>query len=237
MSGRALVLQQQADAPPALLADWAHARSVDLLAVRADLAPRLPSPRGFDCAVVLGSDEHADDLTVPWIVRELDWLRAAGRQALPMLGICFGAQALAVALGGAVRAAPEPEIGWVRVATDDPQLVEEGPWFTWHEDVIVVPPGALEIARNSVGVQAFLAGPHLGVQFHPEVTTAVVEAWSASDGATRQLAAAAQDPELLVLDARRHADAARGAAFGLFDAFLARARRSAAAPAPEYHKS
>ena len=105
-----------------------------------------------------------------------------------------------------------------------PELVAAGPWFTWHEDLIDLPERAVEIARNDAGVQAFTAGAHLGVQFHPEVTRAVVHAWASTDGGARQLALAAKDPARLTVDGAPTPDAARIAAFGLLDAFLARVR-------------
>ncbi len=221
---RGLVLQQQRDAPPALLDDWGRERGLALDVVRADLEPALPAPQRFHFAVALGSDERADDLSVSWIPRELEWLRCADQAGLPVLGICFGAQALAVALGGAVRTAPVPEIGWVTVQTDAPALVAPGPWFTWHGDLIDLPERAVEIARNAAGVQAFTTGAHLGVQFHPEVTAAVVEAWASTDGGARQLALAAKGPSRLTVDGAPTPGAARIAAFGLLDAFLARVR-------------
>ncbi len=222
----ALLLQQQQDAPPALLSEWIAARGLDVTVVRADLAAELPEPARFDLAVVLGSDESAGDRSLRWVALELDWLRGAAARGLPVLGICFGAQALAVALGGRVRRAERPEIGWVSVDTDAPELVGSGPWFTWHHDVIELPDAATEIARNDACTQAFVAGAHLGVQFHPEVTVAVVEAWADAGGGARQLAAFAETRERLMAESWRRQAAARDSAFALFDAFLARARPS-----------
>lgn len=222
MTARALVLQHQHNAPPALLADWAAAREVGLEVVRADTADALPGPDRFDCAIALGSDHSAGAGSPAWVARELDWLRLAHAAALPVLGICFGAQALAVALGGAVGRAQQLEIGWVYVQSDAVDLVEPGPWFTWHEDVIVLPPGATEIARNAVGPQAFVAGASLGVQFHPEVTPDVTAVWAARPRGVSQLAHAGLQLERLVHQGRRNGPRARAAAFRLFDAFLAR---------------
>ncbi len=51
-----------------------------------------------------------------------------------MLGICFGSQLLARALGGEAMRGRRPEIGWVSIHTDDPELIAEGPWLEWHYD-------------------------------------------------------------------------------------------------------
>lgn len=203
MSG--LVLQTQADAPPGLLADWAEHRGLALELVRVDERPALPDPRGFDFAVLLGSTASIVERREPWIAGVLEWLRAADAAAVPILGICFGAQALAAALGGRAYRLPEPEIGWVTVATAAPERIPAGPWVAWHEDGFKPPPLADELARNACGVQAFALRGHLGVQFHPEATRAIAIGW---------------DRE------RRHgfgAGPAQTAAEQLFDAFAARA--------------
>jgi GMP synthase-like glutamine amidotransferase len=137
-----------------------------------------------------------------------------------VLGLCFGAQALAAAMGGDVARLPRPEIGWVRV-DDAAGPVSHGPWFAWHEDGFTVPPGARPLGHSSTGPQAFAAGPHLALQFHPEVTPAIVDGWVDTGG--RQLADEALDPEALRDETARWAPAAREAALGLFDRWLAMA--------------
>src|SRR4029079_18975467 len=82
--------------------------------------------------------------------------------------------------GATVSRAPETEIGWVEVEGDDGF---GGPWFTWPAYVFDWPPGAPELRRAGSGVQAFAAGPSVGLQFHPEVTPAIVDDWL--DGAPR----------------------------------------------------
>ncbi len=121
-----------------------------------------------------------------WIDRELDLLREADRAGVPVLGICFGGQALAAAHGGEVVAAPAAEIGFTPVDSDDPDLVPPGPWMQWHHDVFTVPPGGVEVARNAVGPQAFRLRRNLGLQFHPEVDAAIVASWVEMGGAAAQ---------------------------------------------------
>ena len=227
MRARALALQHQPDAPPALLGDWGRERGVELHVVRADLEPRLPEPDGFDFAVTLGSDASAGERSLAWVAREIEWLRTADRLALPVLGICFGAQALAVALGGGVRRRALLEIGWTTVDSSEPQLVGHGPWLAWHEDAIALPPHAREIARNASGTQAFTAGVHVGVQFHPEATPAVANAWADSSHGARQLGRVRLDRERLQREGAASAAAAGAGAFRLFDAFATRNARSA----------
>jgi hypothetical protein len=66
---------------------------------------------------------------------------------VPVLGICFGAQALAAALGGQAIRAERPEVGWTPIQTHRPDLIEPGPWFQWHSDRWVLPDGGRRQAR------------------------------------------------------------------------------------------
>ena len=136
---------------------------------------------------VTGLDTGADDYVVkPVDLNELAArLRSLVRRALGagvgVLGVCFGGQLLAHALGGEVTRSPHPEIGWYEVHSNNPALVPHGPWFQWHFDRFSLPPGAVAVARNLGTTQAFVQGRALGLQFHPEVDSAVVEDWVAGD--------------------------------------------------------
>jgi GMP synthase-like glutamine amidotransferase len=149
---------------------------------------------------------------------------------VPVLGLCFGGQALAAALGGEVETAPAPELGWTEIETDEPELVPPGPWLEWHYERFSVPPGATEIARTDAASQAFRHGRHLGVQFHPESTVEIVERWAESD-AERLAALGHGDGGALIAATPEEREAARTAAFALFDGFLERANDPAASAA------
>jgi GMP synthase-like glutamine amidotransferase len=157
----------------------------------------LPTLDGVDHVVVLGAIPSVNDPD-PWIAAELDWLREADRRGVPILGICFGGQALCVISGGQVEKAPRKEIGWTMIspvgsdlvpagpdrvpAGSDlvpagPVLVPAGPWVDFHGDRCLVPPTATVLASNDLCVQAFSVGRHLGVQFHPEVDGAQLKRW------------------------------------------------------------
>jgi GMP synthase-like glutamine amidotransferase len=218
---RAVVLQTQADAPAGLLADWAGRRGIELDVVRVDLDEPLPDPHERDFAVALGSGATAAGGGPPWVEREIEWLRAADAAGLPVLGICFGAQVLAAALGGCVRRLERPEVGWVTVETADAEHLPAGPWLAWHEDGFTLPPLAYELASNAFGVQAFCLGRHLAVQFHPEVTPAIVRDWADEDHG--DLDRAGSTREALDAATAEHAANAARAAEKLFDSFAARA--------------
>ncbi len=156
----------------------------------------LPGFDGVDHVVVLGAEwsVYDDSPDRAWIADELDWLRRADEAAVPVLGICFGAQALAAALGGRVRAAPRKEIGWSTIETFDPELIPHGPWLEFHGDQCFPPPEANVIARNEVGVQAFAIGRHLAVQFHPEADGEQLRLWLEAGG-REQAQLAGTDPD------------------------------------------
>lgn len=216
-----LVVEQQPDAPAGVLGEWAAARELATRVAHPAEARPLPPPRGggYAAVAVLGSDRSVRASTDAWVDEEVTWLAGVVEAGVPVLGLCFGGQALAAALGGVVSRLERPEIGWVALAGARAPIAA-GPWFEWHEDGFTTPPGAEELARSAAGVQAFALGPHLGLQFHPEVTTAIVGSWADSGG--RQHAEQELDATSLGAETARNAPAARDAAFALFDAWAAR---------------
>jgi GMP synthase-like glutamine amidotransferase len=162
---------------PGLLEPWAAGGGYRLELCRADAGPPLPDPRGYDALVVLGSVESARNGAIGWVRREQQVVDAAIGHDVPVLGICFGGQMLAQALGGRILACDPPEVGWQVIETSDPAAVPAGPWLLWHGERFTVPAGGQEIARSAACPQAFRYGRHLGLQFHPEVTAELLTAW------------------------------------------------------------
>jgi GMP synthase-like glutamine amidotransferase len=160
----------------------------------------LPPLDGVDHVVLLGAVWSVYDAATigHWIGAELDWLREADRAGVPVLGICFGAQALSAAMGGQVEPVGYSEVGWTTVESLDPEIIEPGPWMEFHNDRCLPPARARLLARNQVGVQAFSVGRHLAVQFHPEVDGEQLKRWLDSEGARAQAERAGQDPDELV---------------------------------------
>src|SRR4051794_1098290 len=150
----ALVLQHGDWGPPGLLADWLRARGIPFDLHRTYVGEPMPSPDGYAFVVSLGSDRNPRDVDDPAVAAELELLARAVELDTPVLGLCFGGQALAAVLGAPVTPAPVPELGWCAIETDDPALLPPGPWLEWHFERFGVPPGAVEIARSPSGPQA-----------------------------------------------------------------------------------
>lgn len=223
----ALILQHGPTGGPGLLAEWAQERQIEVEIHHTDRngTQRGSTPTVEDRPFVacLGSRNNPNDREVPAVIETLDVIRAALDASVPVLGLCYGGQVLAALTGGQVERSPDPQHGWFEIESDAPQLVPEGPWIEWHYDRFSLPPGATELARTGDTVQAFVLGPHLGVQFHPESTIEIVENWARAD--RERLAEIGIDDGVALLEqGRGHAVAARDAAFALFDAFWNRAR-------------
>jgi GMP synthase (glutamine-hydrolysing) len=164
-------------------------------------APGAVGPSDTALLVVLGSSDAAYDDTLPWLAAERAHVERAVALGIPVLGICFGAQLLARVLGGTVGRAPRPERGFTRIDSTDEAALPAREWLQFHDDAFTLPPGAQLLAANAVGVQAFRHGPHLGVQFHPEITPAAFDAWVESWRAAGELDRVAATTDLPALKA------------------------------------
>jgi GMP synthase-like glutamine amidotransferase len=215
---RALILQHEEPTPPGHVTEWLAAHGADVDTWRIDIEDRDVDPRDYDLIVSLGSEFAAFDDSKPFVVREVDLLRDAVGDDVPVLGLCFGGQILARALGGEGFRVEQGEIGWLPVRSSDPDLVPEGPWFQWHFDSFSVPHGATVIADTDVGPQAFVAGRSLGLQFHPEVTTQIMDDWVRVY--RHELDGDGVDPDALLEETNRIARESRARAMQLFERFL-----------------
>ncbi len=147
-----------------------------------DALPTYESIGDSDLILLLGSDRSAHEPKWADVVEnESAFVRAALRAGTPVMGICYGAQLMARALGGTSWRADVAEVGWQRVDTVDDQLCPEGPWGQLHSDVFAPPPTARVLGTSWRGAQCFiddsLGARSIAWQFHPEVTAKTYERW------------------------------------------------------------
>ena len=174
----------------------------------------------YDAVVVSGSQLAVYD-DRDWIHELTEWFRRTHAADVPTLGVCFGHQFVAQALGGRVVDMGRYELGYREVSRvgEDPLFADVPRRFTsfeTHSDrVAELPPGAATLARNEFGVQAFRVDSAYGVQFHPEYDreTAewVIDGKELSEERRREVLATVTDEA--VADART--------ATRVFDSFLA----------------
>jgi GMP synthase-like glutamine amidotransferase len=216
---RGLILQHGDDGPAGILADWLAERGIEYETHATWRDPLPGDPSAYGWIATLGSEHTpgADD-GPEWIDAEIDFLTGALAAEVPVLGLCFGGQALAVAAGGKVNRADPSEVGWLEIETADPELIPAGPWLHYHYDQLEPPAEAQTLAQSPAGPAAFVLGRSLGLQFHPESTPAIAAEWARQDP---QLADA--DANRLANEGERAAAAAETAARRLFDAWWARA--------------
>lgn len=201
----ALVIQHADHEGLGLLADWLPAAGLQLELCRPYAGDAVPPAAERDALVVLGGPQSVLD-GIEFLAAEERLLADAVHRGVPVLGICLGAQLLAVAAGGEVRvgaAGPERGAALVRksdVAGRDPVFVDVpllADVVAWHaEEISRLPAGAILLAAGSrYPHQAFRVGERAyGLQFHVEATPEMVELWARHDGldAARLLPAVAE---------------------------------------------
>ena len=229
----ALVLQHLDDGGPGLFAEYAEGAGMPVQVLRHDLGEPLPEhDRLVDYSVlcICGGTQGVNDPD-PWIDREVELVKAAAGINLPVVGHCLGGQMISKALGGEVHSGAVTEFGWQRlVAADNPTARawlghDGGPFeaMQWHNDVCTLPPGAAPLLegehwRN----QAFVAGNMLAMQFHIELTAALINHWTVK---LRHLvpppSASVQSVEEVTEQTPRNLEISRRLAFRLYRTCLA----------------
>lgn len=148
----------------------------------------LPPPELPRGVVITGSSAFVTD-RLEWSERAARWLPLVVAREVPVLGICYGHQLLAHALGGEVGDNPRGrEIGTIEVdltpdAAGDPLLGGLGPRLVVSashlQSVLRMPEGARRLASNELDAnQAVRFGPRAwGLQFHPEWDDEVARAY------------------------------------------------------------
>jgi GMP synthase-like glutamine amidotransferase len=187
-----LVIQHDLDTPIAALGPPLTALGVRTATWYPNRYPEPPAG-GFDGLVVLGGVMNPDgtDGDAP-LEREREVIARAHASGLPVLGTCLGAQLIAQALDGSAGRMPAGEVGWVRAeltpeAASDALFADvpaELEVLEWHNYECAPPEGATVLARSAACVQAYRVGATTwGLQFHVEVTRAILEDWAETGAA------------------------------------------------------
>jgi GMP synthase-like glutamine amidotransferase len=185
------VFQHAADVVPGYFVDWLEARGLPYRVFHPYRGEPVPADaRAFSGLCLMGGPMSVND-PLPWIEGELALIRAADEAAVPVIGHCLGGQLIAKAFGAPVARHPVKEIGWGEVAVTDARLAarwlgEDAPasleLFQWHGDSFALPPGARAFLSSALcSNQAFAIErggyAHVGMQFHCEMTPALIRAW------------------------------------------------------------
>jgi len=188
------ILQHHDDAGPGYFEEWLRAGRIDYQLVRLDHGEAVPDDASAFAGICsLGGPMSVHD-ALPWVAPELELLRGAVAEGVPVIGHCLGGQLLAKALGAEVRRNPVKEIGWGKVAITNAVLARE--WlgatpaefemFQWHGDAFATPARATNFlssrwCENQAFVVEHAGVAHIGMQFHCEATAAIVRMWTADD--------------------------------------------------------
>ena len=183
---RVIAAVHQDDAGPVVFGDVVRELGHELVEWRPQDGPP-PPPDGADAVFVFGGAMHVDqEEQHPWLVPEREWIRSLLDSGVPTLGVCLGAELLALAVGWELVRLRVPEIGWhdveLTAAGRDDQLLGGLPArfasLQWHSYAVEPPAGAPVLAVGAACAQAYRVGEHAwGIQFHAEVDAATIEHW------------------------------------------------------------
>ena len=186
-----------------------------------------PELDGDLAAVVsMGGDESAYD-QIPFIARERELLVQCIADDVPVLGVCFGAQLLAIAAGGRGFPAARHEIGWSQVeyapeASDDRigRILQANPnVFQFHYDTFALPEHAVLLGQTDGLVEAFRVGRRAwGLQFHLEAGPGLIYNWLGSYA--EELRRKAVDTEAIRRDTEAYWQQYRSTAWAVAEEFV-----------------
>ncbi|GGD39445.1 glutamine amidotransferase-related protein [Pseudoxanthomonas indica] len=180
-----------------------------------------------DLLIVLGGPMRATDVAgYPFLGEEAQWLRDRRAAARPSIGVCLGAQVMAVAAGGDVAPMGLNEIGMGTVSITPAgqgtllRLLADAPVLHWHGDGIALPAGEVSLASTGpCAVQAFeLSGHQLGLQFHLEADLDRITEWTT--GHAEEVAQAGLDGKVIAAAAKAQAQAMKAASEAFFATWL-----------------
>jgi GMP synthase (glutamine-hydrolysing) len=224
-----VILQNCEIESASLLGVYLEERKRPYTVVQAWRGDAMPTPDEMSHLIVLGTPTSVTEYRLnPFLVEEFKLITSAIRAKLPILGICFGAQFLAHALGAKVQANKVKEIGLLNV-----QLTEAGqadplfagfdhafPVFQWHGDTWRNPFGTdWLVTSEDCKYQAFRRGVLVGLQFHLEADPNEIPAWCEAYAA--ELSDENLNAGKIIADAQAQAETCRTLGYRLLDNYFA----------------
>jgi GMP synthase-like glutamine amidotransferase len=240
------IVQHEADVGPGHFAAHLEVRGWSYELIRVFDGVRIPHTANLYSGICsLGGSMSVND-PLPWIDDEIALIRDADAQRVPVIGHCLGGQLIARAFGARVARSDVREIGWGRVEVADRELALD--WlgtdtvscelFQWHEDSFDLPSGARRVLSGALcSNQAFViqrAGyTHLAMQFHVEMTPALIRSWLADPLAAQDIererqhgnAPGVQSPAVIARDVELRTERMGAVATRLYDRWAQGLRR------------
>jgi GMP synthase (glutamine-hydrolysing) len=185
MSHPILIVLHQEHSTPGRIGNALRERGYTLDVRRPRFGDELPTTMAeHEAAIIFGGPMSANDED-DFIRRETDWIGVPLREDKPYLGICLGAQMFARQLGGKVFKHPDghAEIGYYPIRPTEAGLAVVETWpervYQWHREGFDAPAGTELLARgDTFEVQAIRLGRAFALQFHPDVTHAMMHRWT-----------------------------------------------------------
>jgi GMP synthase-like glutamine amidotransferase len=226
-----LIITHLPDRQDGIVRDALEAAGCTVVARNPDDGEALPAAHEIAAVVRLGGRQSATRVAEdPFLAAELELLSEALDRALPVLGMCLGAQLLAVAAGGTVSYAGHMNAGWPELsvlpaAAEDPLFGDfpaRLPVLKWHEDIIEMPPHAIELGTTpGPGAALFRVGEGAwGSQAHLELTPSMlIEGWTSDPADIAEIEGAGHRIEDFRAQSRSHLVTQMAAARPMFTAF------------------
>lgn len=187
-----LIIKNIVSEGPGTIEDFLREENIPSSVIDLSKAQAAPAPEDFTHLVIMGGPMAVYEMhRYPHLVNEALFIDRAIRANLHVLGVCLGAQMVANVLGARVYPGSKKEIGWHEVSLtpeglSDPAMSalaldgrSAAQVFQWHGDTFDLPPRAVRLASSGLYPnQAFRYADRVyALQFHIEVTPAIVSGW------------------------------------------------------------
>ena len=216
---------------PGAIEDCLKQEAISYRTLNLQRKERFPRLDDFHHVVLLGGPMNVDEEDLHPFLREEDlFIKEAIQRGKSVLGICLGSQLIAKALGARVFRAPLKEIGWRDVlltveGSEDPLfslLPKRFSVFHWHGDTFELPSRANLLATSTfVPHQAFRYAENVyALQFHLEVTRAMIQEWTAVYGKEPEAHESSRSKDEIFAETEEKIEACRARAMYFFRAFF-----------------